>query len=76
MTWLMPSYPSFVKCRTLRGQHTALEKVDWSVKGPLNEHRRLYGLNEFAGVIITSVAMQNPGTDVRLKILPHHVFRL
>src|SRR5205814_4051827 len=52
-----------------------LETVDWSVNGPWNEHRRLFGLNEFAGDI-TSLAMQKPGTDIRPKILPHHVFLL
>jgi len=41
----------------------------------MNEHRRLYGLNEFTGTI-TSLAMQKPGTDVRKRILPDHVFQL
>ncbi|KZF19909.1 hypothetical protein L228DRAFT_256894 [Xylona heveae TC161] len=53
----------------------ALETVDWSVKGPWNQHRRLFGLNEFAGAI-TDLAMQKSGTDIRSKILPHHVFQL
>ena len=32
-------------------------------------------MNEFAGAI-TSLAMQKPGTDIRLRFLPHHVFQL
>ena len=64
-----------IQRRTLKGQKITLETVDWSVNGPWNEHRRLYGLNEFAGVV-TGLAMQKPGTDVRPKILPHHVFQL
>ncbi|OXV06093.1 hypothetical protein Egran_06139 [Elaphomyces granulatus] len=64
-----------VQRRSLKGQKITLESVDWSVSGPWNEHRRLFGLNEFAGDI-TGLAMQKPGTDVRPKILPHHVFQL
>lgn len=64
-----------VQRRTLKGQKIDLETVDWSVKGPWNVHRRLFGLNEFAGDI-TGLAMQKPGTDIRSKILPHHVFQL
>jgi hypothetical protein len=64
-----------VQRNTMRGQNIALEMVDWSINGPWNQHRRLFGLNEFAGDI-TSLAMQKPGTDVRRKILPHHVFQL
>lgn len=60
---------------TMKAQQIVLEAVDWSVNGPWNEHRRLFGLNEFAGDI-TSLAMQKPGTDIRQKILPHHVFQL
>ena len=51
------------------------EDVEWSKTGPWHYHRRLFGLNEFAG-IITTLAMQKPGTDIRNKILPHHVFQL
>ncbi|KAK3950745.1 hypothetical protein QBC32DRAFT_345699 [Pseudoneurospora amorphoporcata] len=58
-----------------RGEKHLYEKVDWSPKGPWHRHRRLYGLNEFAG-FVTSLAMQKPGTDVRDRILPHHVFQL
>lgn len=64
-----------VQRNTLKGQHHAYENVDWSIRGPWNEHRRLFGLNEFAG-FITSLAMQKPGTDVKSKILVHHVFQL
>lgn len=60
---------------TMKGQHWVLENIDWSVKGPWDKHRRLYGLNEFAGEI-TTLAMQKPGADIRRRILPHHVFQL
>lgn len=64
-----------VQRNTLRGEHHAYERVDWSIYGPWNQHRRLFGLNEFAG-LVTSLAMQKSGTDVRAKILPSHVFQL
>ena len=64
-----------VQRNTLKGQHHAYEKVDWSIHGPWNEHRRLFGLNEFAG-FITSLAMQKPNTDIESKISVHHVFQL
>jgi hypothetical protein len=49
--------------------------MEWSVNGPWHKHRRLYGLNEFAGEIFF-FAMQKPSTDVRNRILPHVVFEL
>ena len=64
-----------VQRNTMRGEHHVYEKVDWSTHGPWNDHRRLFGLNEFAGVI-TSLAMQKPGVNVRQRIFPHHVFQL
>jgi hypothetical protein len=64
-----------VQRNTMKGQNWIFETVDWSTKGPWNQHRRLYGLNELAGDI-TSLAMQKGGTDVRQKILPHHVFQI
>ncbi|KAI0197787.1 hypothetical protein F4808DRAFT_438147 [Astrocystis sublimbata] len=64
-----------VQRNRLKGENHAYERVDWSTKGPWNEHRRLFGLNEFAG-IITTLAMQKPGTDVRKRILPSHVLQL
>ncbi|KGO50194.1 Uncharacterized conserved protein UCP028035 [Penicillium expansum] len=64
-----------VQRRTMRGQNIPLETVDWSRAGPWNEHRRLFGINEFAGDI-THLAVQKPGTDIKSKILPHHVFQL
>jgi hypothetical protein len=64
-----------VQRNTPKGQNWALEKVDWSVNGPWNMHRRLFGLNEFAG-LVTSLATQRQGTDVRSKIQPHVVFQL
>ncbi|KAF2237026.1 hypothetical protein EV356DRAFT_497315 [Viridothelium virens] len=64
-----------VQRNTMRGENHAYERVDWSIGGPWNQHRRLFGLNEFAGVI-TSLAMQKPGTNIRERIFPHHVFQL
>ena len=64
-----------VQRNSLKGQHHAYENVDWSIHGPWNKHRRLFGLNEFAG-FLTSLAMQKPGTDIESKILPQHVFQL
>ncbi|KAI1434363.1 hypothetical protein GGR50DRAFT_687666 [Xylaria sp. CBS 124048] len=64
-----------VQRNTMKGEHHVLESVDWSPSGPWDKHRRLFGLNEFAGVI-THLAMQKPGTDILRKILPHHVFQL
>lgn len=64
-----------VQRRTMRGQNIPLETVDWSQTGPWSEHRLLFGLNEFAGDI-THLAVQKPGTIIRSKILPHHVFGL
>lgn len=56
-------------------EHHILEDVDWSPRGPWDHHRRLFGMNEFAG-FVTSLAMQKPRTDVRRKIAPRHVFLL
>lgn len=64
-----------VQRNTMKGENHDLSRVDWSVQGPWNVHRRLFGLNEFAGTV-TSLAMQKPGTDISKKILPHHVFQL
>jgi hypothetical protein len=58
-----------VQRNTLKGQHWVYERVDWSIQGPWNQHRRLYGLNEFAGDI-TTLAMQKPGADVKQKSYP------
>ncbi|TVY37932.1 hypothetical protein LOCC1_G006747 [Lachnellula occidentalis] len=64
-----------VQRNTMQGQHWVYNEVDWSVNGPWSQHRRLYGLNELASDI-TALAMQKPGTDIRKKILPHHVFQI
>ncbi|KAF2868102.1 hypothetical protein BDV95DRAFT_580257 [Massariosphaeria phaeospora] len=64
-----------VQRNTQKGEKHVYENVDWSTTGPWDQHRRLFGLNEFAG-LITTLAMQKPNTDVRQKILPHHVFQL
>lgn len=34
-----------------KGEKHALERVDWSPSGPWHVHRRLYGLDEFAGAV-------------------------
>ncbi|KAM0429801.1 hypothetical protein ACHAPT_006407 [Fusarium lateritium] len=73
---LVNVYSSIVVQRnTMKGEKHVYERVDWSASGPWREHRRLYGLNEFAGEI-TSMAMKKPGTDIQKMILPHHVFQL
>lgn len=64
-----------VQRNTMKGEHHIYEHVDWSTTGPWHQHRRLFGLNEFAGDI-TTLAMQKQGTDIKGKILPHHVFQL
>lgn len=64
-----------VQRNKMKGEKHVYENVDWSTTGPWHQHRRLFGLNEFAGAI-TTLAMQKPTTDVRQKILPHHVFQL
>ncbi|KAK5633104.1 hypothetical protein RRF57_008818 [Xylaria bambusicola] len=64
-----------VQRNTMRGEHHRLELVNWSTTGPWDKHRRLFGLNEFAGMV-THLAMQKPGSDIRHKILPHHIFQL
>lgn len=58
-----------------RGENHVYEDVDWSPSGPWAEHRRLFGLNEFTGVV-TTLAFQKPATDIRRRIRPHHVFQL
>ena len=63
-----------VQRNTLRGESHVYENVDWSVNGPWNHHRRLFGLNEFAG-FVTTLAMQRPSTSFRHRIFPHHVFQ-
>ncbi|KAI7245624.1 hypothetical protein KC319_g3163 [Hortaea werneckii] len=73
---LVNLYSSIVVQRnTMKGERHILENVDWSSRGPWHHHRRLFGLNEFAGDI-TSLAMQKQTTDIKGKILPHHVFQL
>ncbi|KAI7604084.1 hypothetical protein KC343_g14238, partial [Hortaea werneckii] len=73
---LVNLYSSIVVQRnTMKGERHVLENVDWSSSGPWHHHRRLFGLNEFAGDI-TSLAMQKQTTDIKGKILPHHVFQL
>ncbi|KAF2035259.1 hypothetical protein EK21DRAFT_97002 [Setomelanomma holmii] len=64
-----------VQRNTIKGERHGYEDVDWSPTGPGHHHRRLFGLNEFAGEI-TALAMQRLNTDVRQKILPHHVLQL
>lgn len=64
-----------VQRNTLKGQNWDLSKVDWSVKGPWNHHRRLFGLNEFAG-FVCSMAWQKQGTNVSKRIMPHHILQL
>ncbi|KAF7561183.1 hypothetical protein G7046_g2947 [Stylonectria norvegica] len=64
-----------VQRNTMRGERHAYETVDWSISGPWDKHRRLFGLVEFAGAV-TSMAMKKPGSNIGKMILPHHVFQL
>lgn len=64
-----------VQRNTMKGENHAYENVDWSPQGPWHMHRRLFGLNEFAGAV-TSLAMQKQGTGIRKRIQPHIVFQL
>jgi len=57
------------------GERHVLEQVDWSTNGLWHQFRRIYGPTEFSG-FVTSLAMQKQGTDIRKRILPHHVFQL
>ncbi|THX29952.1 hypothetical protein D6D10_08772 [Aureobasidium pullulans] len=53
----------------------AYETIQWSIKSQCSRPCRLFGMEPFAE-IITTLAMQKPGTNIRSKILPHHVFQL
>ncbi|MBE3047101.1 hypothetical protein IMZ48_32180, partial [Candidatus Bathyarchaeota archaeon] len=56
-----------VEQNATKGEHHVLENVDWSSRGPWGQDRRLFGLNDFAA-FVTTLAMQKPGTDVRMRI--------
>lgn len=64
-----------VQRNTLKGQNWDLTKIDWSVTGPWNHHRRLFGLNEFAG-FVCSMAWQKQGADISKHVMPHHILQL
>ncbi|KAF4440348.1 hypothetical protein F53441_12296 [Fusarium austroafricanum] len=64
-----------VQENAMKGGKNVYENVDWSANGPCGKHRRIFGLNEFAGEI-TSMAMKKPGTDISKAIYPHHVFQM
>jgi hypothetical protein len=79
INWLYDMVNVF--CRTvLQGQQPLktekplYERLDWSLQGTWSRHGKRFGLNEFASEI-ASFVMQKPGTDVRRRILPHHVFQ-
>lgn len=72
---LVNVFGAIVVQRNLRGEKHVYEDVDWSPEGPWDKHRRLFGLNAFAG-FATSLAWQKPTTNIRARILPHHVFQL
>lgn len=72
---LVNVFASIVIQRNMKGENHAYENVDWSPQGPWHEHRRIFGLAEFAG-FATSLAMQKRGTNIRSRIQPHHVFNL
>ncbi|KAG9687711.1 hypothetical protein KCU95_g10868, partial [Aureobasidium melanogenum] len=65
-------------------QATLAEKVEWRRSYTINwlydlvnvfSPRKLYGMESFAE-LITTLAVQKPGTKVQSQILPHHVFQL
>ncbi|KAI4731415.1 hypothetical protein E4T49_00622 [Aureobasidium sp. EXF-10728] len=56
-------------------ERQAYETIEWSVKTPYHRSRKLFGMERFAEVI-TTLAMQQPGSDVQSQIFPHHVFQL
>ncbi|KAI5779937.1 hypothetical protein DFH27DRAFT_618295 [Peziza echinospora] len=60
---------------TGKPQHFVLENEDWSAEGKWGDHRRLYGPLEFVGEI-TALAMSKETTDIKSRILPHHVFQM
>jgi hypothetical protein len=64
-----------VQRNTLKSESHDLSQVDWSSSGPWHAHRRLFGLNKFAA-FVSSLAWQKPGTAIKSKVLPHHVFQL
>ena len=55
-----------VQRNTMKSQIWKCELIDWSENGAWNKHRRLYGLNEFAGEL-TTFAMQKSGSKVPTK---------
>ncbi|KAJ3487856.1 hypothetical protein NLG97_g6314 [Lecanicillium saksenae] len=79
INWLYDLVSVFASIVVQRNQQEdnryPLEEVDWSVDGPWDSYRRVYGMNDFAG-FVTSLAMQKPGTEFKSKIQPHHVFEL
>lgn len=49
---LVNVYSSIVVQRnTMKGEQHVYEKVDWAADGQWREHVRLYGINEFAGIV-------------------------
>jgi hypothetical protein len=49
---LVNVYSSIVVQRnTMKGEHHVYEKVDWAADGQWREHVRLFGINEFAGIV-------------------------
>jgi hypothetical protein len=52
-----------------------LASADWSASGPWQNHCMVFGINDFAG-FVTSLAMQNPGAELKKSILPHHVLEM
>lgn len=52
----------------VKGKKHILENAGRSMTGIWNVHRRLFGLNEFAG-FVTSLAMQKPRTNIRPRCL-------
>lgn len=52
-----------------------LHRINWSAGNEALNDRTIFGLNEFAGEI-TTLAMQEPSTNIEERIHPHIVFQL
>ncbi|RPA83332.1 hypothetical protein BJ508DRAFT_413529 [Ascobolus immersus RN42] len=73
---LISVYSSIAVQRKHRGMPIVYDREDWSADGKYKEHRRLYGLNRFAGEV-TALAMSKLDVqEIKKRILPHTVFEL
>lgn len=77
INWLYDLVNVFASVTTRKhiGNDYVLEEVDWSPEGPWGSERRIWGIPRFAG-FVTDIAYKKPGTNIRARIRPHHVFQL